>query len=428
MLSAGNELVHSDISAVIMGPNADGSFPASTYPLEATGTRNPAYPNRLEAFREFTIAFHDEVVAAQAFPGYFDDPVLKHTLSGVRDAFGINYGVTSAGSEVLANRLGVGPMHDCANCAFEEFFLSAFAVGDPAMLVDVPANVGLETVRPGEIPPASAVGPKATRAYYPDDPTNVRHSYLNDFVKFRNVHAGWEYHVFHLHAHQWLFNPNDDNSSYLDAQSVGPGSAYTYEIAFGGSGNRNRTPGDSIYHCHFYPHFAMGMWELWRVHDTFQSGTRLKATGAGTHVTPWALKDGTPAQGARALPDGEIVAGTPIPGLVPLPGKAMAPIPGAVTVEPKVVNGKTVGSVAKVIDRTINPGFPFYIAGIETIVGQRGTTPPLDMLAAAGGFDGGLPRHALEGYAAGAVPGDYLMRDYAPNGTLSGMWGLFRVQ
>jgi hypothetical protein len=50
------------------------------------------------------------------------------------------------------------------------------------------------------------------------------------------------------------------------------------------------------------------------------------------------------------------------------------------------------------------------------------------MLAAAGGFDGGLPRHALEGYAAGAVPGDYLMRDYAPNGTLSGMWGLFRVQ
>ena len=27
-----------------------------------------------------------------------------------------------------------------------------------------------------------------------------------------------------------------------------------------------------------------------------------------------------------------------------------------------------------------------------------------------------------------AIPGDYLMRDYAPNGTLSGMWGIFRVQ
>ena len=69
---------------------------------------------------------------------------------------------------------------------------------------------------------------------------------------------------------------------------------------------------------------------------------------------------------------------------------------------PKVVNGKAVGSVAKVIDRTVNPGFPFYIAGIESIVGQRTTTPPLDMLATAGGFDGGLPRHALEGYSWGA--------------------------
>ena len=50
--------------------------------------------------------------------------------------------------------------------------------------------------------------------------------------------------------------------------------------------------------------------------------------------------------------------------------------------------------------------------GIEHIVGQRPPTPPLDMLteqqatalgfnpAHAGGWDGGLPRHALEGYDA----------------------------
>src|SRR5690606_30546341 len=41
-----------------------------------------------------------------------------------------------------------------------------------------------------------------------------------------------------------------------------------------GSGNRNRTVGDSIFHCHLYPHFAQGMWELWRVHDVFEDGTR----------------------------------------------------------------------------------------------------------------------------------------------------------
>jgi hypothetical protein len=67
----------------------------------------------------------------------------------------------------------------------------------------------------------------------------------------RNVHAGKEHHIFHLHTHQWLFTPDDDNSSYLDSQSIGPGSAYTYEISYNGSGNRNQTPGDAIFHCHF---------------------------------------------------------------------------------------------------------------------------------------------------------------------------------
>jgi manganese oxidase len=41
-----NRIVHTEVDAVIAGPNADGSFPASTYPLEAAGKRNPAYPNR----------------------------------------------------------------------------------------------------------------------------------------------------------------------------------------------------------------------------------------------------------------------------------------------------------------------------------------------------------------------------------------------
>ena len=36
------------------------------------------------------------------------------------------------------------------------------------------------------------------------------------------------------------------------------------------------------------------------------------------------------------LRDGEIVAGTPIPAIVPLPGKAMAPMPGKVVVVPKL--------------------------------------------------------------------------------------------
>jgi hypothetical protein len=315
------------------------------------------------------------------------------------------------------------------------------------MVVDVPANTGLEACAPDGTTgcPVAARGPKATKAFYPDDPSNVHHAYVNDFVKFRNVHTGIEHHIFHLHNHQWLFNPNDDNANYLDAQGIGPGGGYTYEINNGGAGNRNKSSGDAIFHCHFYPHFAQGMWELFRIHDVLETGTPLAVTPPnGFHTAPWALQSGEPAvverdaqnkpaARARALPDGEIVAGTPIPAILPLPGKPMPPLPGKVTVVAKTavrqVPGQpaesiVVGSVAKV-DRTDtsdavkhttpllprypqglnptglkNPGYPFWLAGVEHTVGQRMPTPPLDMDPAAGGFDGGLPRHALDGYVA----------------------------
>jgi hypothetical protein len=456
----GRAIVHSDLNAVIAGPNADGTFPPETYPLESAGKRNPALPNRLEAFREFTVIFHDEASAGQAFPGFFNNnPVTQRILHGVRDTFMINYGVGGAGAEIIANRLGVGPMWDCLTCSYEEFFLASSAVGDPAMIVDIPANVGLENC---DITGAgcAATGPKATKAYYPDDPSNVHHSYQSDHVVFRNLHAGKEHHIFHLHNHQWLFDPNDDNSNYLDAQAIGPAGGYTYEINYGGSGNRNKSAGDAIFHCHFYPHFAQGMWELWRIHDVYETGTPLAASRSGYHSTPYALLDGTPAYDlefgggarSRALPDGEILAGTPIPALVPLPGKAMPLMPGKVVVVQKNANPGVdddpekaglqeyaESSQAYVVERAKNPGYPFWIAGVDCgpeaawnctqgVVGQRPPTPALDMLTEAqaqklrtepgdlfdrlndlgggprplaqGGWDGGLPRHALDGIAA----------------------------
>ena len=426
--AASCEIVHSEINAVITGPNADGTFPPSTYPLESVGKRNPSLPNRLEPFREFASVYHDETAAGQAFPGFYvKDPVFRYVLAGVKDAFMINYGSGGIGSEIIANRLGVGPTSDCGDCAYEEFFLTSHALNDPALTVDIPANLGLEHLLPGQVPPPGTQGPKANYVIGAEDAANVHHSYINDFVKFRTTHIGKEQHVFHLHNHQWLYNPNDDNSNYLDAQGLGPGSGYTYEINFGGSGNRNKSAGDAIFHCHFYPHFAQGMWAHWRNHDVFEAGTRLAASGATYHTTPWALGNTTPAAGARAYPDGEIVAGTPIPATVPLPGKGLAPLPGDVQVvqNPLIspLNGKPLGSLAKVNDRSKNPGFPFWIAGIEDSIGHRPPTPPLDMLTKAkaqelkasgnplwsqlqpdqaAGFDGGLPRHTLKGYAAGS--------------------------
>jgi hypothetical protein len=497
------EIVHSDINAIIAYDsnqdfqfNGNGHFPASTYPLESVGKRNPTVPNRLEPFREFTIAFHDEVTTKQAFPMWFEDPVLQHTLHGVRDSFMINYGSGGIGTEIIANRLRVGPPHDCINCAYEEFFLTFFTVGEVAQLVDIPANVGLENCDPNNIlATCLASGPKANEVLFPGDPSNVHHSYTGDFLKYRNSHAGpGEQHIFHQHNHQWLFNANDDNSNYLDAQGIGPGSGYTYEFVNGGAGNRNKTAGDAIFHCHFYPHFAQGMWAMSRVHDTFETGTELAVSGAGVfngpagvsgfHTEVFGLVHGTPGDvevalnftdtdGTRALPDAEVKVGAPTPAVVPLPGKPMPPMPaGTVNV---VANTNTVdvcidnitglrvprnstppgacplgttstpdatGSLSDIqtIDDDAdgvadnNPGYPFWIAGMEHSVGQRPTTPPLDMITqtqaaalkangpdglpstgdealwqhpgfadtqAIDGWDGGLPRFTLDGFSAG---------------------------
>ncbi|HEY5762759.1 MAG TPA: hypothetical protein VIS73_06100, partial [Rhodocyclaceae bacterium] len=287
----GTKIVHTEVDAIVAGPKPDGTFPPETYPLESVGKRNPAYPNRLEAFRDFAQVWHDEVATAQAYPGFYStgfrppagqdaDPltdVFAYLLKGVRDKFMINYGSGGIGTEILSNRLGVGPMHDCLNCAYEEFFLTHFTVGEFGVLTDIPANAGLETITPqnvlnillaikagttatalstAELEFLAALGPKASKAFYPGDPANINYSYVGDAVKFRNTHNGFEQHVFHLHNHQWLFNANDDNANYIDAQGIGPGMGYTYEIANGGSGNRNKSSGDAIYHCHFYPHFA----------------------------------------------------------------------------------------------------------------------------------------------------------------------------
>jgi hypothetical protein len=371
-MTAGNEIVYGDLTAIITGPGAG----LLTNYLPSTNT----YPNRNQPFREFSIIFHDEVGAVQAFPQFNTDE-FHFTLHSVRDAFAINYGSGGAGAEILANRLNVGPARNCPECKYEEFFLTSWALGDPAMVVDTPANAPCTRAQleAGNVGCYSTGVNKATKAFFPDDPSNVYHSYINDHVKFRNTFAGTDdHHIFHLHAHQWLHSPKADLSSYKDSQAIGQGTGWTYEITYGGSGNRNKTVGDSIFHCHFYSHFAQGMWSLWRTHDVLELGTVIDGTGK-------------PAANSRALPDGEIVKGTPIPGLVPLPSLAMAPIPSPVWLD--VAGNVAYGNAAA------NPGFPFFIPGSR---GHRPPHPPLDFAPdGVGGYlDGGLPRHIVTGGTA----------------------------
>jgi hypothetical protein len=341
ILNSANQIIYTDLNAVITGFTEDC-------------TKAPPSGTCGQPFREFSVIFHDELEGgAPAFPEMLTD---RSVFASIKDGFGINYGASSVGTEVLANRKKVGPSANCPECNYEEFFLESWGNGDPAVLVAY-----------GPPDPVTGIA-KAIRGLFPDDPGNVHHSYMNDPVRFRNVHAGpKETHVFHLHAHQWLQSPRDENSLYLDSQTISPGASFTYEIQYGGGGNRNLgSPGDSIFHCHLYPHFAQGMWELWRNHDVFENGTVGLNPAVGGTVT-----------NGRNLPDGEIAAGIPQMALIPIPGKGLAPMP------------------------TANfQGYPFYMAGQA---GHRVSQAPLGREV---GLTGGLPRHqvlsgtTLEGPAA----------------------------
>jgi manganese oxidase len=408
MLDAGRNLVYSDLTAMITGPGA-GRFPGAVGdpnkpepPCNAENNPtppgvkvdplfcgNPASPDRKQPYREITIIYHGSLgqIAAQAFPIFNDpnpanstDPAGADTMVAGQDAFAINYGTGGIGAEIYANRIGVGPMGDCVDCKYEEFFLSAWSVGDPAMLVNMPANSNhldkqktpappppqnppfvkpCNTTATFNTPPCGGKripGPdgsytlkptvKATVAFFPEDPSNVYHSYINDHVKFRILHGGVDVsHVHHQHAHQWLQSPNSDQGSYLDSQMISPGASYTLEMVYNGSGNRNKVVGDSIFHCHFYPHFAAGMWAMWRTHDVFESGTYVYPRGSkyplGTIINGKNVsgqdRSGLVVPGSRALPDGEIIAGVPTPAIVPLPTLPMAPLPAYAQIQNKVV-------------------------------------------------------------------------------------------
>ncbi len=354
----GKEIVHSDLNAVIVRDQDQHALCNKRLKdYMADGQRCEP------AFRQFTVILHDEVHARQAFRELEDENNPLHYL---KDGMGINYGVASMGSLLLAAgpQRSVGPAAKCPECRAEEFFLSSWANGDPALVLQWDEK-----------------GDKPIGARYPDDPSNVHHSYLGDPVVFRNLHAGpKETHVFHLHAHQWVLDSSDPNSTYLDSQTISPGATFSYGIEFGGSGNRNFTAGDSIFHCHLYPHFAQGMWELWRVHDVFENGLHLgqwaTTTTAGFTTNPQ----------SRSLPDAEVQGGIASPAIVPLPGIALAPMPSAEF-----------------------RGYPFYIPGEP---GHRPPQPVLDMDVVATGYsdaaayaaepaaadivNGGLPRHVIK--------------------------------
>jgi len=77
---ARRELISSDLTAIITGPNAG---PFGTPPPQIL---NQTYPEVQQPYREFAIHYHDDFMAVQAFAAFrFGD--MRHTLQGGRDFF-----------------------------------------------------------------------------------------------------------------------------------------------------------------------------------------------------------------------------------------------------------------------------------------------------------------------------------------------------
>ena len=80
-----------------------------------------------------------------AFFGFYVPAMAFNLLPGlliVTATSTNNYATGGIRSEIIANRLGVGPMKDCTECLYEEFYHSAWTVGDPAQHADELRRLG----------------------------------------------------------------------------------------------------------------------------------------------------------------------------------------------------------------------------------------------------------------------------------------------
>ena len=318
-------------------------------------------PSATSRFREFAIIYHDEIGAVQAFPQFDGSGArahpaqrprrlrhqLRHRRHRRRDPGQPLRGRPDVRLHRVQIRRVLPQLVDGGRSGHGRRRAGELAVrprdANPNNLGQDPNLPLFVDQRRSGAPCTPLPNAKATKAFFPDDPSNVYHSYLSDHVRFRVLHAGSkEHHIHHLHAHQWLYTADSDKSSYLDSQAIGPGTSFTAEIAYDGSGNRNQTVGDSIFHCHFYPHFAQGMWSLWRVHDVLEVGTPLDENGRPAAAAR------APCRTARSPPARRS------PPSCRCPASPWRRCPGG-------GGDRRRPGAGDVSDRSGNPGYPFFV-------------------------------------------------------------------
>ena len=151
-----------------------------------------------------------------------------------------------------------------AKCMSEESHLQSWIFGDEGKLMNADGSVASDNLIPK--------------------------AYKGDPIRFHVIHPGAkETHPWHQHTMRWFADPKNTKSNRNDVQSIGPGESRPLVIE-GGAGSVTGTIGDSIFHCHLYPHFAQGFWGHLRIYDRKRDGTQK-------------LPDQTPLEPLQELPD-----------------------------------------------------------------------------------------------------------------------------
>ncbi len=181
-----------------------------------------------------------------------------------------------------------------------------------------------------------------------------------------------ETHTYHQHTHRWFHDPDQANlsllplpenliqkSNRLDVQGVGPGEVFKIVIEQG-AGASAGTAGDSIMHCHLYPHFAGGLWSAFRVFDmlriNFTDSTNINSNLENGESILY--PDDTQEAVLVPLPAKETIVAEQLA----LTGERKAPP------SPRGMPNRTAG-----IPTLQKPGYPNFIAGK---FGQKALQPP----------------------------------------------------
>lgn len=211
----------------VQKPGSTWSNPKTGEPLLSGNYADIHHPMEPD-FREFVTIFHDE----PEMKDINGEHLMNHETHQQESTMPIGYR-----SEPMRNRMNHDPRENTS--------MSSWTHGDPA--------------------------------------TAIMQTYKGDPVKIRLVHAGVkETHVFHMHNHQWLSEPNDSDSNIIDSISFSPQEAKEINLLFR-AGSLTETIGDIIWHCHLYPHFNEGMWGLLRVNDRLDEGGRVFPDGSKTN-------------------------------------------------------------------------------------------------------------------------------------------------